>query len=654
MKKLGGQADVDPLESTQLIFNLRQAGENLVSFHPTHERCIPKTHLLPEEEGQESLVPVGAVAETYAAAENTQPVYSAASSKSYGITDSLMNDNKTEETKENKRLHEKMKSTDSTQNSLEKAAAAPTNADGGLTFSSSAGVSRSLPSLGIQGSSIAKSLVPNRDFDPFASPGFIIPPMVPEAEMKTATITEQPAETSNGVTQKHNEEPALDPTVNCDVSQKVRMQYEKLPYPFRNPDDDKKALTMPLIDNLMIVNQRCYQGKKDFHGEFRVLVAGGGTGDASTYLAVQTAWLPNAKVVYVDLSTESMKIAKERLHNQAVRLGNPNIEKVVEFHHASLLDVEKMGIGKFDYINCSGVLHHLKDPNEGLAALRSVLKDDGAMSIMVYGQIGRTSIYQVQELMRIVNRNVDDMDEKIKNTNLFLRYLPSSNLHRLGGRWGANESNPIEIYDLFLHSQDRAYTVDQLYDWVEGCGMNIVSFSSGQQSYLTPEFYPHGLSHRIRERIKQLNVRDQRIFSELLYGHVNKFEFQITPRSEPGIDLFDLDLIPCFTLLAKNQNMPSRLSGTEESASLFHIPNHLEKLSFTVHSSPFAKDIYRLIDDTRTIREMLPKMQSLHPYMSEEAIHRDIIKNLKQLMQFDIIHLRHKSCRCELLNRGNF
>jgi SAM-dependent methyltransferase len=444
--------------------------------------------------------------------------------------------------------------------------------------------------------------------------------------------------------------------VNSDVSKKVRMQYEKLPYPFRDPEQDKKRLTMPMIDNLMVVNQLCFQGKKNFHDEFRMLVAGGGTGDASTYLAVQTAWLPNAKVVYIDLSTESMKIAKQRLRNQAVRLSQPRIERVVEFHHGSLLDVEKMGLGPFDYINCSGVLHHLKDPNEGLAALRSVLKDDGAMSIMVYGQVGRTTIYQIQELMRIVNRNIDDMDEKIKNTNLFLRYLPSSNLHRLGGRWGANESNPVEIYDLFLHSQDRAYTIGQLYDWVEGCGMSITAFSPGQHSFLSPELYPQTLSRKIRERIKGMSVREQRVFSELFYGHINKFEFHITPQSQShlGIDWLDLDLIPCFSLLAKQQNMPARLAGSEESASLFHIPNHLDKLSMTIVTSPFAKSVYQRIDDIATVGEILQKMRSLYPQMSDEAIHRDILNNLKRLMQFDILHIRHKSCRCELLNRHHF
>jgi len=598
LKALGGQDTVDPLLGAALMFNLRQTDQAVHGFHPKHERTVPKAHVLSDNIAEEKvLVAVESVHAQEAATESPSFV-------------------------------------DATQNSLEKSPGG--SGSSGFAFSDTiARPSGSFPATTARSSSFKKFPLANRASDPFTSIGSILPLSGPEKK------TSVPASEW------------IDPDAS-DVSKTVRMQYEKLPYPFRDPEEDKKRLTMPLIDNLMIVNQRCFQGKKNFHGAFRMLVAGGGTGDASTYLAVQTAWLPNAKVVYVDLSTESMKIARERLHNQAIRLGHPNIEEIVEFHHGSLLDVAKMGIGKFDYINCSGVLHHLEDPDEGLAVLRSVLKDDGAMSIMVYGQVGRTTIYQIQELMRIVNRNVDDMDEKIKNTNLFLRYLPSSSLHRLGGRWGANESNPVEIYDLFLHSQDRAYTIEQLYDWVEGCGMSITSFSSGQHSFLTPELYPHMLSHKILERIKKMSVREQQIFSELFYGHINKFEFHMTQQSEPGIDWLDLDLIPCFTLLAKQQNMHTRLAGSEESASSYNIPNHLDKLSLTIQTLPFAKSIYQKIDDIATIGDILEKMRILYPQMSNDAIHRDIVKNLKQLMQFDILHIRHKSCRCELLNRNHF
>ena len=48
-------------------------------------------------------------------------------------------------------------------------------------------------------------------------------------------------------------------------------------------------------------------------------------------------------------------------------------------------------------------MHHLEDPDAGLRALLSVLKDGGALGIMVYGQYGRTGVYQMQETLRLIN-----------------------------------------------------------------------------------------------------------------------------------------------------------------------------------------------------------------------------------------------------------
>ncbi len=61
-----------------------------------------------------------------------------------------------------------------------------------------------------------------------------------------------------------------------------------------------------------------------------------------------------------------------------------------------------MGLGKFDYIDCCGVLHHLPDPAAGLAILRGALNDDGGIGLMVYGAFGRTGVYHLQEALRLL------------------------------------------------------------------------------------------------------------------------------------------------------------------------------------------------------------------------------------------------------------
>jgi 2-polyprenyl-3-methyl-5-hydroxy-6-metoxy-1,4-benzoquinol methylase len=65
------------------------------------------------------------------------------------------------------------------------------------------------------------------------------------------------------------------------------------------------------------------------------------------------------------VSSASLAIAKKRAEIR----GLTNIAWI----HDSLLNLGRLGLGKFDYINCVGVLHHLENPDDGLRALLEVL-----------------------------------------------------------------------------------------------------------------------------------------------------------------------------------------------------------------------------------------------------------------------------------------
>ena len=71
----------------------------------------------------------------------------------------------------------------------------------------------------------------------------------------------------------------------------------------------------------------------------------------------------------------------------------------------------------FDLIVCTGVLHHLADPDAGLRALRSVLKPEGAMYLMVYAPYGRTGVYMLQDYCRTTrHRDVRAGDRRSDGT----------------------------------------------------------------------------------------------------------------------------------------------------------------------------------------------------------------------------------------------
>ena len=76
----------------------------------------------------------------------------------------------------------------------------------------------------------------------------------------------------------------------------------------------------------------------------------------------------------------------------------------------------------FDQIVCTGVLHHLADPDAGLRALRDVLKPDGAMHLMVYAPYGRAGIYMLQEFCRRIG--ISATDDEIRDLIAALGALP--------------------------------------------------------------------------------------------------------------------------------------------------------------------------------------------------------------------------------------
>src|SRR6185369_12860079 len=92
----------------------------------------------------------------------------------------------------------------------------------------------------------------------------------------------------------------------------------------------------------------------------------------------------------------------------------------LEIQRLAIEDVAEIG-RPFDQIVCTGVLHHLPDPDAGLRALREVLTQEGAMNIMVYAPYGRAGIYMMQEYCRLLG--LGSSDEELQDLSTTLKAL---------------------------------------------------------------------------------------------------------------------------------------------------------------------------------------------------------------------------------------
>src|SRR5262245_27932138 len=146
-----------------------------------------------------------------------------------------------------------------------------------------------------------------------------------------------------------------------------------------------------------------------FRADLEILVAGCGTWQAAKYAVCR----PHARVTGIDVSVTSIE------HTQKLKLQYDlaNLEiRQVPIEHADALE------RRFDLIVCTGVLHHLADPDAGLRALRGVLKPDGAISLMVYAPYGRAGVYMLQEYCRRLG--VGTSDREIQDLVATLALLP--------------------------------------------------------------------------------------------------------------------------------------------------------------------------------------------------------------------------------------
>ena len=238
---------------------------------------------------------------------------------------------------------------------------------------------------------------------------------------------------------------------SCDVAEQVQDFYDRYPYPppVESLDQYRRAWQ---DQRKRRADYHLFWPDKPYREDYSVLIAGCGTSQAAKHAL---RW-PTAQVTGIDISATSVRCTEEL--KRKYDLTN------LQVHQLPIDRVTELGT-TFDQIVCTGVLHHLADPDAGLAALRGVLKPDGAMHLMVYAPYGRTGIYMLQEFCRRVG--IRATDEGIGDLISALRALPPGHPLETVLRQAPDFRQEAALADALLHPQDRAYSVPQLFDFIQ-------------------------------------------------------------------------------------------------------------------------------------------------------------------------------------------
>lgn len=423
----------------------------------------------------------------------------------------------------------------------------------------------------------------------------------------------------------------------------IREQYESYPYPPRNAEDERQRLILTETESIGKISHYCFNGRLDVDNGFRALVAGGGTGDQAIFLAEQLRGY-NAEIVYLDLSTASMKIAKRRAEIREL----DNITWV----HGSILDVQKYQLGTFDYINSCGVLMILADPVEGLTALKACLKENAAMGIMVYAQYGRTGVYHMQELMRLINISESDIRQMLLNSKTIYSNLPLTHCLKRGpvplSEQHAAELADSDWYDLFLITQDRAYTVSEIYEWLNKCGLVLISFASQRRDYL-PE--THIRDVRLLKKLQRLPLRTQHAIAENMISTISRHRFYTGYSNHSTASISDHDNIPYFCdILPLAPDMIAELQaliGRQPVDTSIDLHFRQENINLSLPVKKLTHSLIKNIDGNTSIREIIKAVKNDCRAKAQNVTSMQITHQLKQLYELLNLHnlllLRHKS-----------
>ena len=235
--------------------------------------------------------------------------------------------------------------------------------------------------------------------------------------------------------------------IDGEVSRSVRQQYEENPYP---------RWTKPALpqQHTLLASRRPEQIPD-------VLIAGCGTGLSAITFAQQA---PDARILAIDLSLASLGYAKR----MAGTLGFRNIE----FAQADITKAAAIG-RSFDFIDVSGVLHHLGDPWQGWRALLSLLRPGGAMQVGLYSKLARQNVVAARAL--IAERGYRPVPEDIRRCREEILAAADGTLLKSASAF-SDFFTTNECRDLIFHVQEHQMTLPQIKAFLAENGVQFTGF----------------------------------------------------------------------------------------------------------------------------------------------------------------------------------
>nr|AQS22616.1 methyltransferase [Pseudodiaptomus poplesia] len=362
----------------------------------------------------------------------------------------------------------------------------------------------------------------------------------------------------NAVSEMYNDIPY--PPITDEYIEAERAHYSQSSTPLR--------LVRPLM--LQTINSKLFQGLGSLEGGFSGLVAGGGTGTATCFLAEQLGNFDGGKVTYLDFSKASLKIAEKRAQ---------------------------------------------------IRILSDSLADNGGMTVMVYAKSGRTGLYQLQDMLKIINDNITNRQQEIENTrkllNSFTSPVRAARFDRVGKDFPVRKSSPEvdgELYDRYCHKQDKPFTTSEFFKMVKGAGLYTVDrFGTNrlESDYLSIK------DDHVRKIFSELEKENRAEAEELFFGVQNEHSYFLSKKENSQVPISEknLDVIPVVfdaeaESLFEQIGVKSRgMRDGERTVAKIQLKRGNKLQSIHLILSKYSAFITQLFGENLSIKEMYQQFQ---------------------------------------------
>lgn len=415
-----------------------------------------------------------------------------------------------------------------------------------------------------------------------------------------------------------------------ELVEKIRQQFDAGPYPRIPLERSPKELVEQLYIHNFITpyylrNQKVVKTEK-----ISILDAGCGSGYTSLTLAEAN---PGAKIVGVDLSEQSVELAKKRLQYH----GFDN----AEFYAMSIEELTTLK-QEFDYINAHEVLYLLPDPVAGLQAMKSVLAKDGVIRTNLHSAFQRASFFRAQKLfktMGFLDNAPGEMEiSLVRETMKALK----DNVMLKAQNWKPNyETDDETLLANHLLMGDKGSTIPELFSALRGADLEFICMVNWQQWQLMDLFKePDDLPMFLGLALPELSLEEQLHLYELFHPIHRLLDFWCghPEQAEPFLPVAewtDSDWQSAKVYLhpqLKTSVMKEELLRCIQQLNPFQISQQL-KLGGQAEflDSTIAACLLPLWDEAQSMQSLVKRWQQLRP------VHPLTLETTTELDAFEIV-----------------